>query len=54
MLDPKAVSIAHINADYPANDAQDIYSLHRSSDHDPVWVRFGLRPLQTWLPLVIH
>jgi predicted extracellular nuclease len=54
MLTPLAVSAVHVNADYPAEIAKDIYSYHRSSDHDPVWARFGVGLVKRYLPFTVR
>lgn len=49
---PQAVTVAHINADFPPFHTQNIDTSVRSSDHDPLWARFGVPTTIIWLPLV--
>ena len=48
---PTRVKVGHVNADYPVVLADAPGTVHRSSDHDPVWVELLLLN-QTYLPMV--
>jgi hypothetical protein len=51
---PVSVDSAHINADYPVEFGGIATSIHRSSDHDPVLVRFAPAQQVIFLPLVLN
>ncbi len=50
---PLAISIAHINADFPTATATQNGTPYRSSDHDPLLLRFTLATQASYLPLVL-
>ena len=49
---PVLVMPIHINSDYPYRNITDESSNHRSSDHDPVLVKFAVGDTRLYLPLV--
>ena len=53
-LVPIDVQAVHTNADYPYELMSDGEILHRSSDHDMLWARFGLFGQANYLPQVMR
>ena len=49
---PVLIMPIHINSDYPYRYVTNESSNHRSSDHDPVLVKFALGETRLYLPLV--
>ncbi len=52
LLAPGAVEAVHINSDFPYSFMGEIYSSHRSSDHDPVVADFIPILTSNYLPIV--
>jgi hypothetical protein len=54
ILKEAEVTVRHINSDYPYARMSDNDSFHRSSDHDPVYVRFKILSEEVLLPIIFR
>jgi hypothetical protein len=48
------IELPHVNADFPAIYAEDRFTIHRSSDHDPALVTFRILPNKFYMPLSVQ
>ena len=54
ILKETEVTVRHINSDYPYASMSDNDSFHRSSDHDPVYIRFKILSEEVRLPIILR